>query len=149
MSVKRGADTRIVEQSRRRSAREKRRKKQRRTLLLGMTVIMAVFISVFIINSYIRMTELTDQVSEKQEQIEYLDSQYVALNNRIAESLDLATVEEYAENQLGLTRTESNQEEYLEIEKPDRIEVSSGSNGMQRLVASFVKSFSAIMSFLR
>lgn len=77
------------------------------------------------------------------------DSQYVALNNRLADSLDLATVEEYAENQLGLTRTDSNQEEYLEIEKPDRIEVSSGSNGMQRLVASFVKSFSAIMSFLR
>ena len=50
---------------------------------------------------------------------------------------------------MGLTRTDSNQEEYLEIEKPDRIEVSSGSNGMQRLVASFVKSFSAIMSFLR
>ena len=149
MSVKRGADTRIVEQSRRRSAREKSRKRRRRTLLLGLTAAMVVFVSIFIISSYIRITELKDQVADKQQQIEDLDSQYVALNNRIADSLDLATVEEYAENQLGLTRTDSNQEEYLEIEKPDRIEVSSGSNGMQRLVASFVKSFSAIMSFLR
>ncbi|MGN1030612.1 MAG: hypothetical protein ACI4PQ_03325 [Butyricicoccaceae bacterium] len=149
MKVKRGVDTRVAEQSRRRSARERLRKKRLRTLMLGLTAAVGVFVAVYIIGSYIRITELKDQISEKQQRIETLDSQYVALNNRLADSLELAYVEDYAENVLGLTRTDSNQEEYLEIEKPDRIEVSSGSNGMQRLVASFVKSFSAIMSFLR
>ena len=63
--------------------------------------------------------------------------------------MSLSEVEDYAENVLGLVRLDRSQEEYLAVEKPDQVEVNSGSSSMDKLVSSFVRSFNAVLSFLR
>ena len=35
------------------------------------------------------------------------------------------------------------------VDNPDQVQVNEGSSGVEKLASSFVKSFSAILSFLR
>ena len=58
-------------------------------------------------------------------------------------------MEDYAKNVLGLVKMDRSQEEYLELQKTDQVEVNEASSGVDKLVSSFVKSFNAILSFLR
>ena len=61
----------------------------------------------------------------------------------------LERINAYAENVLGLVKLDRSQEEYLELQKNDQVQVNEGSSGVEKLASSFVKSFSAILSFLR
>ena len=94
-------------------------------------------------------TSLSDEIAEKKATVADLDSEYTRLKAEKESSMSLSEVEDYAENVLGLVRLDRSQEEYLAVEKPDQVEVNSGSSGMDKLVSSFVRSFNAVLSFLR
>lgn len=94
-------------------------------------------------------TTLSDEIVEKKAAVADLDSEYTRLKAEKESSMSLSEVEDYAENVLGLVRLDRSQEEYLAVEKPDQVEVNSGSSSMDKLVSSFVRSFNAVLSFLR
>lgn len=130
-------------------ARLRRRRDRIRKLIIA--AVFAVFMigAVSTVVGYIQMTDLTKQVEEKQTRLAQLKSEYTSLNNKKQSSVDLSEVETYAENVLGLVKLDRSQEEYLELQKNDQVQVNEGSSGVEKLASSFVKSFSAILSFLR
>ncbi len=133
-----------------RERRRKQRQRRRLHLLAGMAafcVIIALSTAIVVLSMI--KTDLSDQVSELQARVDILDSEYTSLKAQEQSTMTLSEIEDYAENELGLVRLDSSQEEYISVEKPDQIEVKSGSSGMDKLVSNFVKSFNAILSFLR
>lgn len=140
---------------RRKLARKKERARlRRRRDRIRKLIIVAVF-AVFLVGAvgtvvgYIQVTDLTKQVEEKNTQLAQLKSEYISLKTKKENSVDLSEVETYAENVLGLVKLDRSQEEYLELQKNDQVQVNEGSSGVEKLASSFVKSFSAILSFLR
>ncbi|MDO5783469.1 MAG: hypothetical protein Q4P20_00240 [Eubacteriales bacterium] len=134
---------------RERNARMRRRRARLRMLAIGMVGIIFAFLAMTTVSYYVQVTELKGEVETKKSTLAQLDSEFVSLTAKKQNSIDLSYVEEYAENVLGLVKMDRSQEEYLELQKTDQVEVNEASSGVEKLVSSFVKSFNAILSFLR
>lgn len=130
-------------------ARIRRSRMRIRKLIAAVMVAMVMAGAVGTVVGYIKVTELTQQVEKKNTELEKLRSESKSLSARKQNSVDLSQVENYAENVLGLVKLDRSQEEYLELQKNDQVQVNEGSSGVEKLASSFVKSFSAILSFLR
>lgn len=138
-----------ISKRKRERLRVRRRKQRLRRLMMG--IICAVFAigAVSTVSCYVRVTELKAEVEQKQDTLAQLESEYVSLNAKKENAVNLSQVEDYAENVLGLVKLDRSQEEYLELQKTDHVEVNEASSGVEKLASSFVKSFNAILSFLR
>lgn len=137
--------------SRRKRERQRMVRMRRRAhrMAMGLIGAIVVLIAVATVSHSAQMTELKGLVEEKQTALAQLDSEYVSLNAQKENAVDLNEVEDYAKNVLGLVKMDRSQEEYLELQKTDQVEVNEASSGVDKLVSSFVKSFNAILSFLR
>ncbi len=142
-----------IERNRRRKEKRQRRLASRRRIMRRLTIAAFICLTIIVAGTTvfysIQRTKLSDEVEQKKEQLAQLNSEYVSLNAKKDSVVDLDYVEQYAENVLGLVKLDRSQQEYLELEKTDQVEVYEGSNGVTKLVSNFVKSFNAIMSFLR
>lgn len=142
-----------IERNKRRKANRQRRLARRRRIMRQLTIAAFVCLTVIVAGTTvfysIQRTKLSDELEQKKAQLAQLDSEYVSLNARKDNAVDLKYVEQYAENVLGLVKMDRSQQEYLELEKTDQVEVYEGTSGVTKLVSNFVKSFNAIMSFLR
>ncbi len=126
-----------------------RMRRRAHRMAMGLIGAIVVLIAVATVSHSAQMTELKGLVEEKQTALAQLDSEYVSLNAQKENAVDLNEVEDYAKNVLGLVKMDRSQEEYLELQKTDQVEVNEASSGVDKLVSSFVKSFNAILSFLR
>ena len=130
-------------------ARIRRSRERIRKLVIAATIAIVMAGAVGTVVGYIQVTDLTKKVEDKQAQLAQLESECTSLKAKKENSVDLSQVENYAENVLGLVKLDRSQEEYLELQKNDQVQVNEGSSGVEKLASSFVKSFSAILSFLR
>ena len=130
-------------------ARIRRSRERIRKLVIAAMIAIVMAGAVGTVVGYIQVTDLTKKVEDKQAQLAQLESECTSLTAKKENSVDLSQVENYAENVLGLVKLDRSQEEYLELQKNDQVQVNEGSSGVEKLASSFVKSFSAILSFLR
>ena len=130
-------------------ARIRRSRERIRKLVIAAMNAIVMAGAVGTVVGYIQVTDLTKKVEDKQAQLAQLESECTSLKAKKENSVDLSQVENYAENVLGLVKLDRSQEEYLELQKNDQVQVNEGSSGVEKLASSFVKSFSAILSFLR
>ena len=130
-------------------ARIRRSRERIRKLFIAAMIAIVMAGAVGTVVGYIQVTDLTKKVEDKQAQLAQLESECTSLKAKKENSVDLSQVENYAENVLGLVKLDRSQEEYLELQKNDQVQVNEGSSGVEKLASSFVKSFSAILSFLR
>ena len=130
-------------------ARIRRSRERIRQLVIAAMIAIVMAGAVGTVVGYIQVTDLTKKVEDKQAQLAQLESECTSLKAKKENSVDLSQVENYAENVLGLVKLDRSQEEYLELQKNDQVQVNEGSSGVEKLASSFVKSFSAILSFLR
>lgn len=130
-------------------ARIQRSRERIRKLVIAAMIAIVMAGAVGTVVGYIQVTDLTKKVEDKQAQLAQLESECTSLKAKKENSVDLSQVENYAENVLGLVKLDRSQEEYLELQKNDQVQVNEGSSGVEKLASSFVKSFSAILSFLR
>ena len=130
-------------------ARIRRSRERIRKLVIAAMIAIVMAGAVGTVVGYIQVTDLTKKVEDKQAQRAQLESECTSLKAKKENSVDLSQVENYAENVLGLVKLDRSQEEYLELQKNDQVQVNEGSSGVEKLASSFVKSFSAILSFLR
>ena len=130
-------------------ARIRRSRERIRKLAIAAMIANVMAGAVGTVVGYIQVTDLTKKVEDKQAQLAQLESECTSLKAKKENSVDLSQVENYAENVLGLVKLDRSQEEYLELQKNDQVQVNEGSSGVEKLASSFVKSFSAILSFLR
>lgn len=138
------------------SSREKReRMRYRRSrmrihqLVVGAILVIFAGVAIASVSCHVRMTELRDQVEAERQQLRQLESEAVSLSAKKENNVDLGDVEDYAKNVLGLVKIDRSQEEYLELQKTDQVEVNEASSGVNKLGSRFVKSFNAILSFLK
>ena len=133
-----------------REREQRRRSRAVRRMAFYVSACVAVLVLCVInISMRVETTRLTNTISEQQAKIVDLDSQYTTLLADQGSSMTLAEVEDYAKNQLGMVSYDRSQEEYLAVERPDQVVVEKGSSGVDKLVSSLVKSFNAVLSFLR
>ena len=91
-------------------------------IILGAAVVIAVCIAM--IYSQVVLTELTNEVGFYEKQIAELDTEYVRLQGELEASTSIKTLEEAAENELGLAKIDSSQVEYVNLTGDDSISVA-------------------------
>lgn len=74
-----------------------------------------------ILYNNVQLTELTFQIEQAQSQLESLENDYRMMQVEIESTTSLRTVQEIAENQLGMAKTESYQVEYINLGEGDRV----------------------------
>ena len=146
---KKGTKKENNERYRDKALRKRRKKARRHMIFTGIMFCLIAVLAVRVVSLSLNITDVKSQINSKQSQIKDLDAEYTALKNQQQGSVTLSEVETYAENQLGLVRIDRSQEEYVSVEKPDEVEVTEGKGGMEKLATGFVRSFNAILSFLR
>ena len=79
-----------------------------------------------LIYSYMRLTVLNDQISQVRTELTEVSNEGVLLKTQYESRYDLTQIEDYAVKELGMTKMDRSQVEYVEIGNPDTI-VRSGS----------------------
>ena len=96
-----------------------------------------------------RLTKLTKDIGEKQASLETLQSEYVALKTRQEQTLSISYVEQYAQETLGMVKMDPAQVEYIELTNPEVTEVSNAKATLGDAVANLMRSFTAVLEYLR
>lgn len=68
----------------------------------------------------VRLTELTENINTASKQLNESQSLYTQLQMKLNAKLSLDTVENYAENTLGMRKIQSNQVEYITLAEGDK-----------------------------
>lgn len=85
--------------------------------------IVAVVLLAGVISNQIEVSKLTTEQSEMSAQLAQLQSNCADLEAQLASKTGITAVEDYAENQLGLTKLDKSQVEFVEIPAPTVSEV--------------------------
>lgn len=123
---------------------------RRRTLKMQhmVCIVFSMCVAGVLLYGQVRLTSITQQIGEKTEQLDALNNEYISLNAQQGKELSLSYVEEYAQNELGMVKLDNNATEYVEMNNPDRIEISTAKGGIGSAISGFVKSFSMILEYL-
>ena len=111
-------------------------------IILG--AIMTIVICVVMIYSQVVLTELTSEVGFYENQITDLNTEYVRLQSELEASTSIKTLEEAAENKLGLAKIDSSQVEYVSLTGTDDITVAQ--TGGIYLVEQYWNNFLAFIA---
>ena len=126
----------------------RRRKKARiRPSLFACITILAVT-AVYILFCQMQLTELTTQVSQKNDTLSELTAENVSLTTRQMSSVNLDEVEEYAVNTLGMVKMDNSQIEYVSLTNPDTVTVADSGVSLDALFSGLARSFSAIVEYI-
>ncbi len=91
-------------------------------LILG--VLLVITVASVMIYSQVVLTELTAEVNSYQSKMTDLDAEYMRLNGELEASTSIKKLEEAAESQLGLSKIDSSQVEYVNLTGFDDITVA-------------------------
>lgn len=108
--------------------------------------ILVAALSLVIYNNVI-LTELTDEINSYKRQYEDYLTENVLLTNQIASKMTLRNVEDYATTQLGLSKMEAYQIEYVDRCEGDKIVLTAHSP--VEAEAKFADGLSSVMEYLR
>lgn len=142
---------RLLEQQKRALHAVPAHKPRRRPVTVGRVLCVAMILVLCgtLIYSQMQLTQLTDQISRKESELSDLNSQYVALKTKQEQTLSLNYIEDYAQNVLGMVKMDTSQIEYVEMSSPDLVEVNNAGATVNDAVASLVRSFTAVLEYLR
>lgn len=112
--------------------RIKKQRSRARTFRVVVSVfllVVALGVTASIIFNQVRLTELTDQLDIKAQQLDESKSLYTQLKMRSDANLSLATVENFAKQNLGMRKIDQSQLVFVELSKGDKGEVVQNNNG--------------------
>ena len=104
--------------------KNRRREKAVAPVKLIMGAALVVVIATVMIYSQVVLTELTAQTNEYESLIGTLDTEYMRLGAELEASTSIKTLEEAAEKELGLSKVDSSQIEYVNLTGEDEIKVA-------------------------
>lgn len=94
---------------------------------ISCAVVLAVLIVAvvgLIIHGQVRLTELNQQISAAQKELEEQQSLYTQLQMKVDASISTAVVEKYAKENLKMTKVANSQKEFISLSKGDKVEIS-------------------------
>jgi len=97
------------------------RRTQKINLLSFLLTSIACFVCVLLIFSYTRLTVLNDKIAKAKDNLSSLRNESVKLTAEYDSRYDLSEIELYAQEELGMTKLDNSQVEYVEIGAPDTI----------------------------
>ena len=113
------------------------------------TFFICLFAAGAVVFSYMRYTELTDHVSQLRSENDALKTEAADLSAAYETKLNLAYIEEYARDELGMVKLDRSQYEYVELSNPEEVEILTGSNEKASdLMSGLVKSFNVVVEYL-
>lgn len=114
-------------------------------LILGAALV--IVIATVMIYSQVVLTELTAEVNSYESKIGNLDSEYMRLEAEMEASTSIKTLEETAEKQLGFSKIDSSQIEYVNLTGEDEITVTK-TGGKYFLKEQWQKIVNAVREYL-
>lgn len=116
----------------------KKTAKQRVSIISLLLAVTAIAACVALMFSYSRITVLDYDISKAKDQLESLQNDSVKLKTQYEARYNLTNIEEYAQKTLGMTKLDSSQIEYIEINNPDTITRVTGSGFSFSVVGDFL-----------
>ncbi len=99
-----------------------------------------------VILSNVQQLQLSNEITEKQQQLQDLQSENVRMQSQIAGQTSSKNVQEYAENILGMHLIDPSQIEYVQIQTDDVVEIPEED---QNLFVKIQTWFTHLMEYLR
>lgn len=132
--------------------REQRRR-QRVQSVLNVAVTMLVVTAVcavvgLMIFDRVKITEINDEIIQKQETLDILESETIRLSNELAAQTSAEQVDAYAAAN-GMQKIDSYQLQYITVEAGDKLEVAdNGEQGLFETVAAGITDFFHWVTYL-
>lgn len=127
----------------RRKTKRQARASYGRYIFVGLCVFGVLMLIIF---NYMSVNELVAQNDRIRSQISALKGEENALNAKKEQIYNLAFVEEYAKNTLGMIKLDKSEIRYVELSNPERMIVAQGGDGTP--VSGLAKSLSAVLEYL-
>ena len=127
------------------------RRRKRARLYPGVCTCLVVLAvaAVYILFCHMQLTQLTAEVTTQADRLDELTAQNVSLSNKKVHSLNMDQVEAYAVGTLGMVKMDNSQIEYIELVNPDSVTVTRSGVSLDTLLAGLVRSFSAVVEYIR
>lgn len=119
------------------------------TLPRALFVTGVVILCMTLLYHQMHLTRLTKESGEQMAVLDELQSEYVSLRTRQEQALSISYVEEYAQKQLGMVKMDPSQIKYIEMTKAEMTEVSNAGTTLGDAVAGMMRSFTAVLEYLR
>lgn len=84
-------------------------------LKIGIVAVISLAMIGLVINSLAVKNELTKQIAAKQTKISNAQSEYISLQSELDSLVSMSMIDEYAVEQLGMTKVKSNQIQYIDV----------------------------------
>ncbi len=105
--------------------RIKRRKNNFLNISFAVVLALVVVVVVgLIIHGQVQLTELNQQISAAQKDLEEQQSLYTQLEMKVDASISTAVVEKYAQENLGMSKVSNSQKEFVSLSKGDKVELT-------------------------
>ena len=125
--------------------RIRRRKSNFARIAMGVVFGVAVaFIVASIIHGQVQLTELNQQIADAKEQLAEQQSIYTQLEMKVDSSISTTLVEEYAENELNMSKAANAQKEFVNLSEGDKAEVSLTEE--KNIFTSIAQAFASLWS---
>jgi cell division protein FtsL len=125
--------------------RMRRRKSNIAGIALGVIFGIAVaFIVASIIHGQVQLTELNQQISDAKAQLAEQQSVYTQLEMKVDSSISTTVVEDYAKNNLSMSKATNSQKEFVQLSDTDKAEVTLSKD--KNIFETIAESFSSLWS---
>lgn len=84
--------------------------------VIGVAVLCLAMIGL-VINSFVVKNELTKQIAQQEVNIANAQSENISLQSKLDSLVSISMIDEYAVNQLGMTKVKSNQIQYMDVDE--------------------------------
>ena len=116
-------------ESRSRHKRIRRRKNNFFKISAAIFVAVAIVLVVgLIIHGQVQLTELNQQIANARDTLSEQQSLYTQLEMKVDASVSTSVVEEYAQNDLGMSKVANSQKEFVSLSQGDKVEISQDNN---------------------
>lgn len=112
-------------------------------LKMFMALIGVVSIVVVMINFRVKLTELTGQISNQEAVLSSLEIEQEGILSELNSADNLSHIEQYAKNDLGMSKLESYQVRYITTEEDDVISIGDGQPTFADKIKNFINEFVA------
>ncbi len=110
-----------AQQMRQQTAAETR--KTIKVMCVAMAILMFMALAIY---SRVKLDEINREISSVEKKIELAQSDAVKLNNELNAIVSINNVEEYATNELGMTKIQDYQVYYIDMSSQDYVAVANG-----------------------
>lgn len=124
-------------------------KKRKLRPAVAASFVAVVLTVVYILICQMQLTQLTAEVTAQTEHLDELTAESVSLSSKKTYNLNMDEIEEYAVKNLGMVKMDNAQIEYVELVNPDTVTVKDSGVSLSSLFSGLVRSFSAVVEYIR